>query len=158
ESFLVGAAAVDPEAYAQVMYEQLPVEAELEAFRRGRTAAVAARHVFEHEKLANGDRYEVRMLQRPVTLELRMVGQLRDNLNPTTLFFNRTYWQELTGDHGANLYFLKVTSLDAIPAVVEAAEREFEHEPVPVDAQPEHMMVDSFLVAQGTVLALVRGV
>lgn len=158
ENFLVGAAAVDPDAYARVMYEQLPIESELDAFRRGRTAAIAARHVFEHEGLKIGDRYEVRTIQRAVALELRMVGMLRQNLNPTTLFFNRKYWQELTGDHGANMYFLKVSSLDVIPAVVEAAEREFENDPVQVDAQPEHAMVDSFLVAQGTVLALVRGV
>ena len=158
DNFLVGAAAVDPDAYAQVMYEQLPIPSELEAFRHGRTTAIAAPHVFEHEKLNLGDRYEVRTLQRPVTLELQMVGVLRENLNPTTLFFNRKYWTELTGDHGANMYFLKVSSLDVIPAVVEAAEREFENDSVQVDAQPEHAMVDSFLVAQGTVLALVRGV
>lgn len=158
ENFLVGAAAVDPEAYARVMYEQLPSQPELAAFRTERTGAVGARHVFEHERLNLGDRYEIRTIQRPVTLELKMVGRLTQNLNPTTVFFNRRYWTELTGDHGANMYFLKVRSLDVVPAVIEAAEREFENDPIPVDAQPEHAMVDSFLMAQGTVLALVRGV
>lgn len=158
EKFLVGAAAVDPDAYADVMYEQLPVPEELAAFRRGRTNAIAAPHVFEHEKLKVGERYEVHIIQHPVTLELAMVGTLRNNLNPTTLFFNRKYWTELTGDHGANMYFVKVSSLEAVPAVIEAAEREFADDSVPVDVEPEHAMVDSFLVAQGTVLALVRGV
>ena len=158
DNFLVGTAAVDPDAYAQVMYEQLPSPAELDAFRRERTGAVGARHVFEHEKLKIGDRYEVHTLMRPLTLELKLVGVLTQNLNPTTVFFNRKYWTELTGDHGANMYFLKVSSLEVVPAVMEAAEREFAGDSVPVDAEPEHAMVDSFLVAQGTVLALVRGV
>jgi putative ABC transport system permease protein len=158
EGFLVGAAAVEPDAYEKVMYEQLPLPEELARFKRERTSAIAAPHVFEKERLKIGDRYEVRTLHRPLTIELTMVGKLRQNLNPTTLFFHRKYYTEIAGDHGANMYFLKVASLDVVPAVVEAVDREFENDPVPVDAEPEHAMVDSFLVAQGTVLALVRGV
>lgn len=158
DSFLVGGSAVEPEAYEKVMYEQLPLPEELARFKRERTAAIAAPHVFEKERLSFGDRYEVHLLHHPLTVELTMVGKLRQNLNPTTLFFRRDYYTEVAGEHGANMYFLKVASLDVVPSVVEAVDREFTNDSVPVDAEPEHAMVDSFLVAQGTVLALVRGV
>lgn len=158
ESFLVGAAAVEPESYIKVMYEQLPTDEELKAFCSERTGALGARHIFEHEKLKLGDRLTVRVIQRPISLDLKLVGMLTKNLNPTTLFFNRKYWTELAGEQGANLYFVKVSSMDVMPQVVEAIEKEFANDLVMVDAEPEYAMVSSFIVAQGNVLALVRGV
>jgi putative ABC transport system permease protein len=158
ESALVCAQAVDPECYERVMYEQLPGEAEMARFRADRTAALVALPLARSEGLSIGDTYVVRALHRPVTLELKVAGFLRGNLNSAALFYHRRYFTEVADDHGANLYLLKVRSLDAMSSVVEAVERELADGPIAVDAEPEHTVVSSFLVGQQTVLALVRGI
>jgi putative ABC transport system permease protein len=159
DSFLVAAGAVDPEDYEKVMYEQTPGPEVLARFRRERTAALAARQVFAQERLAEGDRYSVRVLHRPATtLDLKLVGSPLQTLNPTTIFFHRKYWTELSGEDDVNLFFLKVRRLEEVPAIVEAVEGEFASDPVMVDAEPEHAMVSNFLVSQSTILSLVQGV
>ena len=96
------------------------------AFRHERIACLAGKSLMARFGWHLGQRIALRGTIYPVTAELEIMGVLGDKAPPIALLFRRDYLEEMLGRPGmVNLFWIKVDSSAAIPAVIDEIDRQF---------------------------------
>ncbi len=116
--------AVDPEKLFDVFAEARVDPQQQRAFLRERTACVVGIKTMNRFGWKLGDRITLLGELWPVDLELVIRGVYREGIDETNLFFHHEYFDEMMGDQGlVGCYWLTATSKEAIPPLIERADR-----------------------------------
>jgi putative ABC transport system permease protein len=152
-----GQFAVDPETFFKVYSEIRPIEAaQMEAFTKERTAALAGVNLARKYGWNIGDRITLEGTIFPRTLELTIRGLVTGGASESVLFFHYDYLTEAFGNlDGASTFVVKARSAEAIPSVIDAIDSTFLNSTAPTKTETEKAFVLGFMAMWGNVRTLV---
>lgn len=153
--------AVDPDGIERMWPDWGITPAVAAAFRGERIACLAGTSLMQRFGWHVGQRIALRGTIYPVNVELEIVGVLADKAPPIALLFRRDYLEEMLGRPGlVNLFWVKVDSSAAIPAVIDEIDRQFANSSARTQSESEagyfSLMAGFFrpLIAMAEALAL----
>jgi putative ABC transport system permease protein len=151
---------IDPKALPIIMSEaKIPAE-QWEDFQNDRTACVLGRLTAEKFKLKVGDRMPLTGTFWPFNLDLRIAAIYQGTIDDRNLFFHHKYLDEQMENPGSvvGTWWIKTETLDDVPRVVDAINKEFENSSAQVRAETERAFQRSFISMWGNVKLLVRSI
>jgi len=113
-------------------------------FQRSRTGALVGAALLKRYGWRIGDKVTLRGVTYPVDVELTIAGTLTGVGIDYAVIFRRDYLDELLGRPGtANIFWVKVDSTDAIPAVIAAVDETFANSSAETQTQSEFSMAQA---------------
>jgi putative ABC transport system permease protein len=151
--------AVDPEKLPAIFTEMKVPAEDYAAFLKDQRACLVGKETADKYKLKVGDRmYFVGQLW-PFDLDLRVAGIYTGTLDDRNVLFHHKYLDEAAGSAGqVGTWWVKVSSIEAMPTVIEAINKAFENSSAPVRAETERAFQLSFVSMWGNIRFLVQSI
>ncbi len=156
--------ATDPEHVFDVWPEfSIPPE-QLEAFKANRQGCVLDRRIAERRGWKVGDRVPLKGAIYPFDLDLEISGIFDAPKNTDSLYFHWHYLNEglkqqnYPNIDNAGTIFARISSSDAIPAVIKSIDDKFGSSDTPTRSQTEAAFAQMFVDMLGNVQVLIRNI
>ncbi len=158
-----GTIAMEPEKLPLLIPETKYDPAEFEAWKNDRTSCFVGRDsmatLAKERGLKVGDRFTLMSGIFPVTLELRIAGTYSGTVDDRNIWFHHKYLDEAMGNWGqTGMWWLKVTTPEVMPSVIENIEAAFANSSSEVRAESERAFQLSFVAMWGGIKVLVAGI
>jgi putative ABC transport system permease protein len=156
ESMTFAQFAMDPKELRAVFSEaKMPVES-YAAFEAERTACIIGKMSADKFKLSVGDKIALESTVYPVTMEFKIVGIYSGTPDDRNMLFRQDYLDEASGLPGqVGMWWLKVTSAEEMPRVLEAINQAFANTSAEVRAETERAFQLGFISMWGNIKLLV---
>lgn len=150
--------AADPEEWPKVWNDYAPSAEVSKAWQAERTGCLIGEDLERQFGWKPGMRISLRGTIFPGTLEFKVIGVLKNFLNPQLFLFHRKYFEEATKFEGVTMYWARVGSVDDIPRVARAVDEMFANSAAETVTESERDMFASFVGTQGQVIKMVQSV
>jgi putative ABC transport system permease protein len=151
--------ALDPKALKTIFPEGHISDETFAAFETERTACVVGKLTAEKYKIKLGDKLPFTSTIYPCTVELKVVGVYSGTLDDRNIFFSHKYLDEVSGSDGwVGTWWVKGSSLEAVPRVTEAINKAFENTSAAVRAETERAFQLSFISMWGNIKVFIGSI
>lgn len=151
--------AMQPEQLEAVFGEAKMPHEQLEAWIANRTSCIVGVDTAKKYGLKVGDRFPLVGVIYPVDLDLTIAGIYQGTTDDRNVFFHQKYLDELLGDPGTiGMWWVKVRSADAVPAVIDAINATFANTSAEVLAETERAFQLSFIAMLANVKVLISSI
>jgi putative ABC transport system permease protein len=164
EQLIFGTIAVEPDKLPRLLNEMKVDPAEYEEWLKDRTSCIVGQDTMESQRfkdlgLKKGSRFTIMSGFYPCSLELRIVGTYHGTMDDKNVFFHHRYLDEAMNDWGqTGMWWLRLTSADALDGVSRAIEAEFANTSSEVRAESERAFQMSFISMLGGIKTVIGGV
>jgi len=156
EQLLFGTIAVDPPTLRQLLPEIHYQTEEYEAWLKDRTSCLVGRETAERFGYKPGSRFTLMSGLFPCSVELKVAGTYWGTVDDRNLFFHHKYLDEALRDWGeTGMWWLKVSSVEAMPRVIEEIDKAFANSASEVRAESERAFQASFVSMWGGIKFLI---
>lgn len=156
ESMTFAQFAMNPKKLRAVFGEAKMDAASYEAFEAERNACVIGKVTAEKYKLKVGDKITLESTVFPVTMDFKIVGIYSGTADDRNMLFRHDYLDEASGVDGlVGMWWLKVSSAEDMPRVIEAINKAFANTSAEVRAETERAFQLGFISMWGNIRLLV---
>jgi putative ABC transport system permease protein len=118
----------------------------VEAFKRSRTAALAAEGTMKHYHFHVGQQIQLRGTTYPVDVTLTIVGTIARGPAPSFMLFHRDYLEELGGRPGkVDNFWVRADNSRTVPQVIAALNAQFANSSAETQCDSEAAFVGGFI-------------
>jgi putative ABC transport system permease protein len=151
--------AVDPREFTKLVVEAMTPPEQVEAWARDQRACIVGHITAEKYGLKIGDRLQFTGTMWPCDLEFKLVGIYKGTIDDRNLFFHHKYLDESMGNLGqVGCWWVKVRSIDEMPAVLDRINRAFANTSAEVRAETERAFQMSMVSMWGNISILVKSI
>jgi putative ABC transport system permease protein len=159
EQLLFGTIAIDPATFERLLPEVHYKPEEYEAWLKDRVSCIVGRDTAEQYGYKVGDRFTLMSGLFPCSVELRVAGIYWGTVDDRNIFFHHKYLDEAMGDWGqTGMWWLKVSSVEVMPQVIEQIEKEFANSAHEVRAESERAFQAAFVSMWGGIKFLIGSI
>jgi len=164
EQLIFGTIAIDPPALRRLMPEMKYDAAEYEAWMKDRTSCFVGRDTLNGEEfkklgLKVGSKFTLMSGLFPCSVELKVIGSYWGTVDDRNIFFHHKYLDEALKDWGeTGMWWLKVSSAETMPAVIEEIEKAFVNTSSEVRAESERAFQAAFVSMWGGIKFLIGSI
>ena len=118
----------------------------VDAFKKTRTAALAAEGTMKHYNLHVGQQIQLRGTTYPYTVTLTIVGTIARGPAPSFILFHRDYLEELGGRPGiVDNFWVRADDSRVVPQVIAALNAEFANSSAETQCDSEAAFIGGFI-------------
>jgi putative ABC transport system permease protein len=151
--------AVDAKAMRRVFVEAKMHEGAWDALEHEKNGCMLGKITADKYHLAVGDKFTLNSTIFPGALDFKVVGIYSGTPDDRNMFFRHDYLDDSIGYPGlVGMWWVKVKSADAMPRVIDAANRAFENTAAEVRAESERAFQLSFMSMFGNIKMLVASI
>lgn len=159
ESITFAQFAMDPKMLRAIFGEAKMPSEQYAAFEADRRACILGKLTADKYHLKAGDRITLASTIYPCSLELVIAGIYSGTVDDRNLLFNHKYLDESCDMDGwVGTWWVKVRSIDEMPAVTQAINRAFENTSASVLAETERAFQLGFVAMWGNIKVLIRSI
>jgi putative ABC transport system permease protein len=164
EQLMFGTIAIEPASLPKLLTEIKIDPAEFEEWTRDQTSCLVGRDtmespLFQRLGFQKGTRFTLTSGIYPCKLELRIAGTYHGTLDDKNVFFHHAYLDRAMNNWGqTGMWWLRLTSADALDRVSREIEAEFANSANEVRAESERAFQMSFVSMLGGIKTVIAGV
>ena len=151
--------ALDPATMPALVAEMKTPASQHEAWVKNVRGCIVGKITAEKYGMKLGDRLQFTGTIWPCDLELTVMGFYEGTIDDRNVFFHHKYLDEASGSLGqVGTWWVKVRSIDEMPAVVDAINRAFENTSAEVRAETERAFQMSMVSMWGNIKILIGSI
>jgi len=159
EQLLFGTIAIEPATFDRLMPEVRYNKEDYETWLKDRVSCLVGRDTAQQYGYKVGDRFTLMSGLYPCSVELRVAGTYWGTVDDRNIFFHHKYLDEALKDWGqTGMWWLRVSSVEAMPRVIEEVEKAFANSANEVRAESEREFQAAFVSMWGGIKFLIGSI
>jgi len=150
--------AVDPAAFTNVFLDARIPSERLAAWMKDRASCVVGVDTMKRYGLELGDPMKLTGTFWPCDLDLKIVGVFEGTLDDRSVYYHQKYMDEALNSDLVGTWWVRATSIEEAPAVIDRINRAFANTSAEVRAETERAFQLSFISMWGNIKVLVGSI
>jgi putative ABC transport system permease protein len=151
--------AMDAKKLRRIFGEAKMSEVEYQVFEETKDSCIIGRVTADKYKIHAGDSFTLESTIYPCALTFKVAGIYSGTIDDRNMLFHQEYLDDSCGSPGwVGMWWLKVRSIEEMPAVLQAINKAFENSSSEVRAESERAFQLSFISMWGNIKILVSSI